>query len=103
VRQLNVAIIKLLIKYFITLSNINCELNFHLLCQMQREQATDLALVGQTNSTTYIFLASQGPKGIQLHALVMACYDYGALHVGWSMKIMLDAQYPGLCMHTRMV
>jgi hypothetical protein len=30
VRQLNVAIIKLLIKYFITLSNINCELNFHL-------------------------------------------------------------------------
>jgi hypothetical protein len=46
------------------LATLIVNLTFTFLCQMQREQATDLALAGQTNSTTYIFLASQGPKGI---------------------------------------
>jgi hypothetical protein len=55
VRQFNVAILKYLVKYLITLSNIKCELNFPLLCRMQGKRATDLALAGQTNSTTCNF------------------------------------------------
>jgi hypothetical protein len=55
VRQFNVAILKKFIKYFITLSNIKCELSFPFLCRMQGERAADLALAGQTSSATCIF------------------------------------------------
>jgi hypothetical protein len=44
VQQFNVAILKYLIKYFITLSNIKCELNFSFLSQMQGRASSRFGL-----------------------------------------------------------
>jgi hypothetical protein len=81
--------------------NVNLTFPFYVECRGVR--AADLALAGQTSSATCIFY---GFVGVERHSA--SCAGDGmlrlwCLQVWCSMKIVCDAQFPGLRMHTRIV
>jgi hypothetical protein len=67
VRQFNVTILKKFIKYFITLSNIKCELSFPILYQMQGRASSRFGLIRPNKlSDLYFFWLCRDRKALDL-------------------------------------